>query len=51
MGVLMDHDEELEMVRQELDDLLALRRLGPLKPLDYLRYLDLCQLERMLAKV
>jgi hypothetical protein len=48
MGVLMDHDEELQAVRQELDELAALRRLNPFKPLDHIRYLDLCQRERLL---
>jgi hypothetical protein len=48
--VLMDDDEELEQVRQELDELAALRSRGALRPVDHLRYLDLCERERVLLK-
>jgi hypothetical protein len=44
----MDHDEELALVRQELDELADRRGRGALRPTDHLRYVDLCERERVL---
>jgi hypothetical protein len=44
----MDHDEELELVRRELDELAEVRARGALRPIDHVRYMDLCEKERIL---
>jgi hypothetical protein len=44
---MVDNDE-LERVRRDLDTLVVARSVCELKPMDQLRYLDLCAKERVL---
>jgi hypothetical protein len=50
MGPTLEHDDSLQLVRQQLDDLVVARYLSGFRPIDEVQYQTLCRKESELLQ-